>query len=212
MSLFFINIAYLFMLIAFILREVLYLRTALIIAHCGFIVYALITDNTSILAWNIVFLAINSVQAVIIIKERRPVELKPENEEIYNRDFSCMSRREFLYLWQTGMRKTAYSELILKSGTSRSDLFYIIKGTVALKKDSKIFTRLGPGGFVAEENIFSQSKVRIDVYAEGKVEYKVFAEEVLDNLRKLNPAALLKLEKILSRYMTAKLKTALHKK
>jgi hypothetical protein len=204
--------AYLFMLIAFILREVLYLRAALIIAHCGFIVYSLIADNTSMLAWNIVFLAINSVQAGIIIKERRPVELKPENEEIYSRDFSCMSRREFLYLWQTGMRKSASNELILKSGTRHNDLFYIIKGTAALKKDNKIFTRLGPGGFVAEENIFSQSRVRIDVYAEGRVEYKVFTEEVLENLRKLNPAVLSKLEKLLSRYMTAKLKTALHEK
>ncbi len=211
MSLMYINIAYFFMLTAFMLREILYLRITLIIAHLVFIVYALKTKNPSILWWNIFFLIINSVQVAIIIKNRRPVELKPEIKEIHKVAFSSMSGREFLYLWQTGIREKIIDDFILKSGTKRNDLFYIISGEAALKKDSKIFARLGSGDFIAEANIFSKNRVKIDVYAEGKVEYKVFKGDVLENLRKLNPAVLSKLEKLVSRYMTGKLKDALNK-
>ncbi len=212
MEVIYINTAYFFMLIAFILSEVLYLRLTLITAHIVFIIYALATDNYSVLIWNVVFLLINVVQVIIIFKKRRPVKLNPENEEIYKRDYRCMSRREFLYLWQTGNREVVADKCILKQGANMNDLFYIIDGTVTLKRKDKIIARLTSGDFIAEANIFPDSRVEIDVCAEGRIEYKVFKGEVLENLRKLNPAVLSKLEKLVSRYMTGKLKDALNKK
>ncbi|MGM0441813.1 MAG: cyclic nucleotide-binding domain-containing protein [Elusimicrobiota bacterium] len=209
MSLMAINIAYIFMLIAFMLRDLLWLRVILICAHLSFIVYSTLVGNYSMLGWNAVFLLINSVQAVILLQKRRPVELSPEMEKIYQNAFDCLKRKEFLYFWHTGREESSEEKYLVERGTRQNDLFYITAGKVEIISEGEKVTVLKPGDFIAETSIFLDDTVNIDARPMGEVKFIRWPQEVLLGLRKTNPEVLSKVERLVSRYMVKKLKRAL---
>ena len=97
-----INTAYLIFLFALVVRDVLWLRIIMTIASFCWIAYAFKVDSLSMQIWNIVFTVINIYQVMVIIKERRPISLSAQQEEIYQDCFSVMSKRDFLRFWSLG--------------------------------------------------------------------------------------------------------------
>ncbi len=210
MSLIALNLAYILMLFAFMLRDLLGLRTVLICAHISFIIYSGLVNNYSMLGWNVVFLLINTLQAVVLLKKRQPVELSEKLEKIYQKAFNHLKRREFLYFWHTGREEIKEGEYLVKSGTRQNDLFFITAGKVKIETGGEKVAVLKPGDFIAETNIFLDDTVLIDAYPLGKVKFIRWTQEVLLDIRKTNPAILSKVERLVSRYMVKKLKKALN--
>lgn len=79
------NTAYFLMLCAFVTRDILYLRGLLVMAQALVVFYTWRTGVPVIAAWNIVFVGINSVMAVQILRERRAVVLPAELTDLYAR-------------------------------------------------------------------------------------------------------------------------------
>ena len=101
-----IHIAYLITFIALAIRDVLFLRIILSLANILQIVYQFgYNDKPEIALWNSLFLIINMIQVAKILKERSPVKIPDEIEDIYRTKFSNMTQREFLYFWNTGVQK-----------------------------------------------------------------------------------------------------------
>jgi len=206
----FLNIAYGLMLAAFLIRDVLWLRTLLVVSQLFFIAYALLTENLSMTVWNVGFIAVNAFQAVRIFKMRKPITLSPGLDTIYRLAFRGLTRREFLYFWQTGREKDVADTHLVRSDSRLKTLFFILEGKVSIIRGGKEVTAIGRGSFIAESSdILGEETAGISARAAGPVRYICWDEETLKNIREVAPEILIKIQKIVGGYLTRKLRAAL---
>ena len=98
-----IHLAYLITFVALAIRDVLFLRIILSFANILQVVYQYgFNNNPDIAFWNALFLMINTIQVFKLIRERSPVKIPDEIDDIYKSKFSDMTQREFLYFWNLG--------------------------------------------------------------------------------------------------------------
>ncbi len=205
-----LNLAYILMMAAFVVRDILWLRLLLIASQLSFVAYALTTDTLSMTVWNTGFIAVNVIQSIRIFRRRRPVTLSSGLESVYRESFSPMTRREFLYFWQTGREKEVSDELIVRQGVGRGTLFYIAAGEVAIERDGREVARIGRGNFIADSSaVLGEGAAPISARAVGTVGCVFWDRETISNLQKVSPEIVIKLQKIVGSYLTGKLRAAL---
>ncbi len=205
-----LNIAYLAMLAAFLIREVFWLRLTLVLSQVVFIAYALVIDNFSMTVWNLGFCLINSYQVVRILRQRRPIELPERLEEIYRKSFRPMTRREFLYFWRTGSQEERDGGSIVREGEQQQSLFLVMQGTAAIWRGGEEVARVGRGDFLADScDFISPGPSPIEARARGVISLRRWDYPVLKDIRKIDPALMLKIQKIVAGYLTGKLRAAL---
>ena len=97
-----IHLAYLITFVALAIRDVLFLRIILSFANILQVVYQYgFNNNPDIAFWNALFLMINTIQVFKLVRERSPVKIPDEIDDIYKSKFSDMTQREFLYFWNS---------------------------------------------------------------------------------------------------------------
>ena len=70
-----INLGYALMLVALLMRDILWLRIILIVAQSTLGIYGLMIHNAPVAAWNFIFVGLNVARAVRLLGERRPIHL-----------------------------------------------------------------------------------------------------------------------------------------
>ncbi len=213
MEIIFLNTAYLVMLAAFLVRDIFWLRLLLIASQGFFIAYAVLSRNISISLWNTGFVLVNIVQVIRIARMRKPITLSPELEDLYRRSFRPMKRREFLYFWNTGRKKTVENRYdFVGRDNARAGLYFILSGTVSIVRAGEEVTRIGQGHFIADSSsVLAEGPSVIEARALGPVSCVLWDEEVLSGLREASPEIFIRLQKTVSIYMTARLRSALDK-
>ncbi|MDP8247643.1 MAG: cyclic nucleotide-binding domain-containing protein [Candidatus Tritonobacter lacicola] len=205
-----LNIAYLLTFVAFLVRDILWLRILLVSSQLSFIAYAILAENISMTAWNIGFVLVNFIQVVRLLRMKRPISLSLPLEDIYSRAFSPMTRREFLYFWQTGRKSEIVDEYIVGSGSREEVLYLIVEGTVSILRAGEEVVRIGRGDFIAESSdIIGGGPALIDARAIGTVRCISWDKDTLESLQKVSPEIVIKVQKIVGGYMTNKLRAAL---
>ena len=200
------NIAYALMLVALGVRNILWLRIILVSAQITFIVYGITAPNLTILIWNSIFLTINAVQSIILIKRRRPIDLPAEIEDLHENKFSDMSKRDFLYFWQIGKIVDFNNRIIIRDGEHQNRLLLILKGEARVLKKKKEIAVLSRGDFIAEMSFLTQKPAFADVKTDTHLSCIEWEKENLGNLEKLNPALWSKLQRTLSKDLITKVK------
>lgn len=91
-------------LISFSVRSMLILRILAIGAQLTFIPYCFFqpTPLWIPIAWNVLFMAVNIINVVKLLLEKRPVVLKPDEQKLYDLAFKTLSPRDFLKLMTLG--------------------------------------------------------------------------------------------------------------
>ncbi len=201
------NLGYLLNLLALAVKDVLWLRAVLIPAQLSFIGWGLSAGLVPPVAWNVVFLSINTVQIVRIIRERRPIELPSELVDLYESVFRSMRPREFLLFWETGTQRRVVDAPIVREGEAPEALLFIISGTARVVKGGRGIATLSRGSFAAELSFLSREPASADVVAEGAVEFNSWRQDKLRRLRKIDPALYVKIQGILGRDVTDKIRT-----
>ena len=102
LSIVLINLAQPFFLIALIIRDILWLRIVLILAELCLFALGIVTDDVGLIGWNLVFIGINAVHVVQLIRDRQPAPIDAELSDIYAHLFSVMTSREFMTFWCAG--------------------------------------------------------------------------------------------------------------
>jgi len=194
-----VNLGYIFMLAALTVRDILWLRVMLISAQLSLFSYGMVTNNFPVAFWNILFFIINSYQVVRLIQERRPIDLPGDLLELYEKIFSSMRRREFLYLWNMGFINEVIDEQIVKKGTKQKNLLMVLSGKVDVKNKERIIAKLARGSFVAEMSFLTGETATADVFAKGRVKYISWDQHKLHSLKQLNPDLLIKIQNILGK-------------
>ncbi len=198
------------MLGGFLIREIFWMRLFLVISQAFFIAYALRAENFSMSVWNTGFILVNLYQVVRILSQRRAIELPEELEEIYRHSFRLLTRREFLYFWRTGRREEQVDTCIVREGERQQSLYLVREGTASIRRGGKEVAWVKRGDFLADScDYISPGASPIDACARGRILLRRWDYPVLEDIRKINPSLMLKIQKIVSGYLTAKLRSAL---
>ena len=192
---------------ALAIRDVLFLRIVLSCANTLQVVYQFgFNNNPNIALWNALFLFINTVQVIKIIKERSPVKIPDDIVDIYRTKFSDMTHREFLYFWSLGKQKDVTDVSLINEGEYQKSLFLILSGSAAVSRDSRVIATLHRPEFVGEISFITREPASANVDAKSRLYYIEWDQEELRRLKIKNSQFWTKLNQCLGEDLAKKIK------
>lgn len=145
------NAAYVLILISFLMRDILWLRTFSLLATFIVVPYYLLQTQPlwPCIAWNIALAVINSYWIVRLSLERRPVHFTQEEQRLYDKALRAMLPRDARRLFQAGTSKSVASgETIVTQGQPLNQLFLITGGDFTVEMDGMVVDEIGEGRFI----------------------------------------------------------------
>lgn len=182
-----VHLGYALMLCALCARDVLWLRAILVAAQSTLTAYAWFTDRPSMAAWNALFVVINTLWVLRILRERRAVELPPPLRAIHQQSFSAFSPPEFLRFWNLGKTLEATDALLVRLGERPESLLFLVAGQVQVMQADRQLAVLGPGSFIGEMSLVVDALASADVRAASRVELQAWPMDALRRLRTSQP-------------------------
>ena len=195
--------------IALSVRDVLWLRTILVIAECGLFIrsfFFLDPPNYHVAFWNIVFIIVNVTMAIRILNERRPVPIPDDLKDLYENIFFRKTSKEFLSFWGRGEVVTIDNDYLIREGEKQDKLILILFGKCKVVKNEKEVATLGRESFVAEMSYLTGDPASADVKAEGKMTYICWDSKTLKTIKNTDVKLWLKIKDSLTRDLIEKLK------
>ena len=162
---YFIHAANVLLLIAYSVRDVLWLRLFAVAASLIAIPFYVIQPTVlwAPLAWSVVFAAINLFQSWLLFLERRPVKLSAEEEEIRRLAFQGLPPRKVLQVLGIGSWTTADAgERLIERGKLPESIYLIVRGKVRITKDGQILGELIAGELVGSALILNGIPSNVD--------------------------------------------------
>ncbi len=162
---YFIHAANVLLLVAYSVRDILWLRLFAVAASLISLPYFILqpTPQWPPIVWSVVFAGINSVQSWRLYLERRPVKLTPEEEEVRRLAFAQLPSRKVLQLVSLGSWvTTAPGERLIEQGTPPSTISLVVHGTVRVSKGEQVLGELGAGDIVGSALALSGAPAEVD--------------------------------------------------
>ncbi|MBU45509.1 MAG: hypothetical protein CMN76_20025 [Spirochaetaceae bacterium] len=201
----FLHLANGIVLLAFLFKDILWLRLVMVISSLFMVGYGRISGQPLLAGWEILFLAINAYHIVLLFEERRPIKLKGRMAQIHERVFNEFSARDFLKLWNFGMDRTYHNNVIVKQGETPEYLLFIVDGEADVLRGRKVLVELDDHSFIAEMSFLTGEPASATVKARGKVHVHCWSQEALHDLESIDPPLMARIRGILGRDLTRKL-------
>jgi CRP-like cAMP-binding protein len=203
-----VHLGYVLQLFALLARDVLWLRGILVAAQSVLAVYAYMRGPEFLpyVFWNALFVAINMYWVARLLRERAAVKLPEELKPIYERHFAALAPPEFLRVWREGERGRVTDAQMVREGTKPDALYFLLSGTVSVRRNGRQLAQLSPGDFVAEMSLLTGEKTTADVVAVGEVEYMAWPAAKLTRLRARSPMVWTKVQSVLGHDLVEKIK------
>lgn len=207
-ALFLVHFGYLLQLFALLARDVLWLRGILVAAQSVLAFYAYLRGPEFLpyVFWNALFVAINVYWVVRLLRERAAVKLPEDLRPLYEKHFAALAPPEFLRLWRDGERRTAAATQLIREGTRPAALYFLLGGTVSVRRGGQQLAVLAPGNFLAEMSLLTGELTTADVVADGAIEYMAWPAEKLARLRQRNPVLWSKVQSVLGHDLVEKIR------
>jgi hypothetical protein len=162
---YFIHAGNILLLIAYSVRDVLWLRLFAVAASL-FCIPFYVLQPTMLwppVAWSAVFAAINLFQSWLLFIERRPVKLTAEEEEIRRLALQGLPPRKVLEVLRIGSWVTAeVGERLIERGKLPDSISLIIRGKVRVEKEGRMLGDLIPGNLVGSALILNGIPSNVD--------------------------------------------------
>ena len=155
---YFIHAANVLLLIAYSVRDILWLRLFAVGAALISIPYFVLQPTTlwAPLSWSVVFAAINLFQSWRLFIERREVKLTPEEEDIRRLVFRDLPPRKVLQVLSIGSWTTLeVGQQLIEKGKLPETVSLIVRGKVRITRDDRVLADLVAGDFVGSALILS---------------------------------------------------------
>ena len=169
---YFIHAANVLLLVAYSVRDVLWLRLFAVAASVIAIPFYVLQPTVlwAPLAWSVVFAAINLFQSWLLFIERRPVRLTAEEQEIRRLAFQDLPPRKVLQVLSIGSWVTIDAgERLIERGKLPDAMFLIVHGKVRITKDGRILGNLSAGEIVGSALILNGIPSTVDAVVEEPV-------------------------------------------
>jgi len=208
MNVLLLNFGYVLMLSALVMRDVLWLRMTMVLAQSVLGFYAWSLGLTNNVAWNSVFVTINVVWTIRILRERRAVTVPEHLQPIYERHFSALSPGAFLRWWKLGHRATLREERMTTNGAFPEALYFMLDGTARVSRGGELVADLAAGQFVAEMSLLTGKPANADVFAVGTIDVMRWDVEDLKELRERDPAMWARVQSAIGHDLVVKIQRA----
>jgi CRP-like cAMP-binding protein len=155
---YFIHAANVLLLIAYSVRDVLWLRLFAVAASLIAIPFYVLQPTVlwAPLAWSVVFAAINLFQSWLLFMERRSVKLTAEEEEIRRLAFEGLPPRKVLQVLNIGSWVTVeVGERLIEPGKLPDTVSLIVRGKVRITKGGHTLGDLVPGDIIGSALILN---------------------------------------------------------
>jgi CRP-like cAMP-binding protein len=200
------------LLVAYSVRDILWLRWFAVAAAITNIPYFLVQDNVLLppVLWATVFTAINLYQIARIYRERRPVVLSTDQQSLYDLAFHSLRPREFLSLALVGEWCGAEpGERLLIAGEPAAQICIATAGDVGVYRGETNVGRLAPGHLVGTALVLTGSPSPVDARFVTPGRYIRWSTQTLRVFLDKRPDLREALQRVTSRDLAAKLESAL---
>jgi hypothetical protein len=200
------------MLVAYSVRDILWLRWFAVAAALTNIPYFLVQGTIlwPPVLWALVFTAINLYQIARLYLERRPVVLSSDEQKLYDLSFRALRPREFVSLSLVGEWKNAAAgEKILTEGESVSSICIPITGSAEVRKQGERLAVLTPGNIIGTSLALSGDPSPIEVSFAEPARYMRWPLPSLRRFMDKRPDLRLTLQGLVNRDLAGKLEKLL---
>ena len=162
-----LNCAYITVLVAYMAKKMVWLRTLTITGNTLVIPYYLYFIEPPLwnsIGWSCVYISINLVMLFVIYLESRPIELSDLEKKIYDMTFKSLEPRVFKKLINHGSFEEIQPDVVLVNRDSELDsLMLVVEGEaeVVLKHGEHLI--IPTGGFIGEQSYITGGKTSADV-------------------------------------------------
>lgn len=202
------------LIIAYLVRDILWLRWFALASSVLAVPYYLLQPNTlwPPLAWSAVFVAINLFQIARIYVERRPVVLSVDEQKLYDMAFRSIRPREFVSLLLTGEWNDASpGQQVLTAGEPVSSVSIAISGEVEVLKEGRPLGVLEPGHVIGTASALAGDVSPIDASFTNRGRYVRWPLQALRGFLDKRPEVRAAVQRMASKDLAEKLEGAIAK-
>jgi hypothetical protein len=204
---YFIHVANILLLVAYSVRDILWLRLFAVGASVVSIPYFLLQPATlwAPLGWTVAFTGINLFQSWRLYRERQPIKLTAEEEEVRRLVFRDLPPRKVLQVLSIGSWVTAEpGTRMLQNGAVPDNVSLIVRGKVRVMKDGHVIGVLGAGQIVGSALILSGAQANVEAVAEDSVRSVRWQVGTLQHYLNANPDTRTVMQRHLARDLATK--------
>jgi Popeye protein conserved region len=203
------NVASVLTMVAYLLRDILWLRFLTILSCFAGIVFGYLVRGGPLwtyIAWNVLFALINIVQIAILIKERSGVRFTEEEKELHETLFKKFAPFEFMKLMRIAeWRQAAPGEIVTTEGQQLDEVMMIYNGLLAVEVKGEKKAELQDGHFIGEVSFVSGGAATATVRAIEPTRYIAWSKKEIDRLLTRNPSMHIALQGMLTVDLSKKL-------
>ena len=211
---YFLHAGNVLLLVAYSVRDILWLRLFAVISALIAIPYFVLQPAPLWvpIGWSCVFAAINLYQSWRLFVERRPVKLSPEEEEVRRLVFEDLPTRKILQVLSVGSWISAKTgERMLERGKSPETISLIVRGTVRVTGNGGVLGDLVAGHLVGSALLLTGAPAAVDAVATEPVRALRWEIETLERYLNANPEVRIVLQRHLARDLSGKLASYLQR-
>jgi cyclic nucleotide-binding protein len=203
------NLASILTMVAYLLRDMLWLRFLTILSCFAGIVFGYLVRGGPLwtyIAWNVLFAIINIVQIAIIIRDRTGIHFTEEEKELHETLFKKFAPFEFMKLMRIAQwRQVAPGEIVTTEGQQLDEVMMIYNGLLAVEINGEKKAELQDGHFIGEVSFISGGAATATVRAIEPTRYIAWSKKEIDGLLARNPSMHIAMQGMLTIDLSKKL-------
>lgn len=187
------HVGYLLTLAAYLVRDILVLRTLIVVACVTMALYFSVAVNEiawTPFLWQIALLGVNLVWIGLLIKERRGLHFSAEEQELHETLFREFNAVEFMKLVRAGRWLDLQpGDVLTRRGDRVDDLYLVTTGEVEVDRGEGYGRlRVRDGTMIGEMSFVSQQHATATVTAVQPTRCLVWKQADLSDLLRRNPS------------------------
>lgn len=205
---YFIHAGNILLLVAYSVRDILWLRLFAVTASLISIPYFVLQPKPlwEPILWSAVFASINLFQSGRLFLERRPVALTPEEEHVRQLVFRDLPTRKVLQVLSIGCWTDAGTgERLIERGKSAETVSLIVSGKVVVTRDERVLAELVAGSLVGSALLMSGVVSDVDVVVAEPARLIRWERGTLERYLAANPDTRIIMQGHLARDLVTKL-------
>lgn len=178
----FIHFSNIIYLLSYSVRDILWLRVFTVMgASCLIPYFATRSANLNdAIMWNLLFISINLFQIGLLLKERRPAHLTPQETMLHERMGSLLDRNQFARLVKLGeWRQGRAGTRLVTEGMPLQQFYLLGSGSATVTVGGREIARLGPGAFIGEIDLLTQERPVASVTLLENAHYLCWSDAVM---------------------------------
>jgi CRP-like cAMP-binding protein len=209
---YFIHAGNALLLVAYSVRDILWLRLFAVAAALITIPFFVLqpTPLWTPIVWSAVFAGINLFQSLRLFIERRPIKLSAEEEQVRQLALAGLPPRKVLQVLSIGSWINAeVGERLIESGKRIEAVWLLTRGKVRVTSGERVLGDLVAGELVGSTLLLSGVPADVDASAVEPVRAVRWEVQPLERFLNANPEVRAILQKYLARDLAGKLESAL---